>query len=33
LSEQDRIELMNEYSEIEKEIYNGIPFLGRIEIC
>lgn len=33
LTEQDRIELINEYTEIEKEIYNGIPFLGRIEIC
>jgi|UniRef100_A0A6C0DNP2 hypothetical protein len=33
LTEQDRIELINEYYEIEKEIYNGIPFLGRIEIC
>jgi len=31
-TEQDRIELINEYSEIEKEIYNGMPFLGRIEI-
>ena len=33
LTEQDRIELINEYTEIEKEIYNGIPFLGRIESC
>ena len=33
LTQQDRIDLMNEYSEIEKEIYVGFPFLGRIEIC
>jgi hypothetical protein len=33
LTQQDRIDLLNEYYEIEKEIYNGVPFLGRIEIC
>jgi len=33
LTHQDRFDLLNEYYEIEKEIYNGVPFLGRIEIC
>jgi hypothetical protein len=33
LTQQDRFDLLNEYYEIEKEIYNGVPFLGRIEIC
>jgi hypothetical protein len=33
LTQQDRFDLIDEYYEIEKEIYNGVPFLGRIEIC